>query len=106
MSKNSADSSFWQKSSSGRMSLLGYLSLAFGIIGTGCCCCIWLDGAPLRSVTHDWHQAFEVPAGAAGELVVRYDPPLPIPWRGFTPGRTDPNICPGKQGRRDRGEVV
>jgi hypothetical protein len=43
----------------------------------------WLDGAPLRSVTYDWHQAFEVPAGAAGHLVVRYDPPLPIPWRGL-----------------------
>jgi hypothetical protein len=29
-----------------RMNLLGYLSLAFGIIGTGCCCCPWLNGAP------------------------------------------------------------
>ena len=28
------------------MNLLGYLALAFGIIGTGCCCCPWLDGAP------------------------------------------------------------
>ena len=28
------------------MNLLGYLSLIFGIIGTGCCCCPWLNGAP------------------------------------------------------------
>jgi hypothetical protein len=28
------------------MNLLGYLSLGFGILGTGCCCCPWLNGAP------------------------------------------------------------
>jgi hypothetical protein len=28
------------------MNLLGYLALAFGILGTGCCCCPWLNGAP------------------------------------------------------------
>jgi hypothetical protein len=30
----------------GRQNLLGWLSLSFSIIGTGCCCCPWLDGAP------------------------------------------------------------
>jgi hypothetical protein len=28
------------------MNLLGYLALVFGIVGTGCCCCPWLNGAP------------------------------------------------------------
>ncbi|WP_156252414.1 glycosyltransferase [Pseudactinotalea terrae] len=47
----------------------------------------WLDGDQLRAVTHGWQQAFEVPAGVSGELVVRYDDPLATPWRiviGFT----------------------
>jgi hypothetical protein len=26
--------------------LFGWLSLIFAVIGTGCCCCPWLDGAP------------------------------------------------------------
>ncbi|HEX6682062.1 MAG TPA: hypothetical protein VF062_04680 [Candidatus Limnocylindrales bacterium] len=30
----------------GKRNLLGWLSLIFGIIGTGCCCCWFLDGAP------------------------------------------------------------
>jgi hypothetical protein len=30
----------------GNNNLLGWLALAFGIIGTGCCCCWFLDGAP------------------------------------------------------------
>lgn len=30
----------------GANNLLGWLALAFGIIGTGCCCCPWLNGAP------------------------------------------------------------
>jgi hypothetical protein len=30
-----------------RLNLLGYLSIVFGVIGTGCCCCPWLNGAPL-----------------------------------------------------------
>ncbi len=29
-----------------RLNLLGYLSIVFGVIGTGCCCCPWLNGAP------------------------------------------------------------
>ncbi|WP_157631405.1 DUF4190 domain-containing protein [Catelliglobosispora koreensis] len=29
-----------------KANLLGYLSLVFGIIGTGCCCCPWINGAP------------------------------------------------------------
>lgn len=29
------------------MNLLGYLSIVFGVLGTGCCCCPWLNGAPL-----------------------------------------------------------
>lgn len=29
------------------MNLLGYLSLAFGVLGPLCCCCPWLTGAPL-----------------------------------------------------------
>ncbi|MGO1560663.1 Glycosyl transferase, family 2 [Actinomycetales bacterium JB111] len=33
-----------------------------------------LDGVPLRSVTHDWQQAFAVPAGSGGELVVEHGP--------------------------------
>ena len=33
-------------SSEGRRNLLGWLSFSFGIVGTGCCCCPWLDGAP------------------------------------------------------------
>jgi hypothetical protein len=41
----------------------------------------WLDGAPLRSVSHGWQQAFQVPAGAGGDLVVRFDDPLAGPWR-------------------------
>lgn len=39
-----------QSSMLGRMggpnNLLGWLALVFGIIGTGCCCCWFLDGAP------------------------------------------------------------
>ena len=30
----------------GKQNLFGWLSLAFAILGTGCCCCPWLDGAP------------------------------------------------------------
>jgi hypothetical protein len=30
----------------GKRNLLGWLALVFGIIGTGCCCCWFLDGAP------------------------------------------------------------
>jgi hypothetical protein len=30
----------------GQSNLLGWLSLIFGIIATGCCCCWFLDGAP------------------------------------------------------------
>jgi len=30
-----------------RLNLLGYLSIVFGVLGTGCCCCPWLNGAPL-----------------------------------------------------------
>lgn len=41
----------------------------------------WLDGEPLRSVTHDWRQAFQVPPGTGGELVVRYDARLHVPWQ-------------------------
>lgn len=31
----------------GRSNVLGLLSVLFGIVGVGCCCCPWLDGAPL-----------------------------------------------------------
>jgi drug/metabolite transporter (DMT)-like permease len=31
----------------GRSNPLGLLSVLFGIVGVGCCCCPWLDGAPL-----------------------------------------------------------
>ncbi|HEX2355764.1 MAG TPA: DUF4190 domain-containing protein [Micromonosporaceae bacterium] len=31
----------------GRNNLLGLLSVLFGIFGVGCCCCPWLNGAPL-----------------------------------------------------------
>jgi len=30
-----------------KANLLGYLAVLFGVIGTGCCCCPWLNGAPL-----------------------------------------------------------
>lgn len=30
----------------GNNNLLGWLAVLFGIIGTGCCCCWFLDGAP------------------------------------------------------------
>ncbi|MEV0268535.1 DUF4190 domain-containing protein [Hamadaea sp. NPDC050747] len=30
----------------GPNNILGWLALVFGIIGTGCCCCWFLDGAP------------------------------------------------------------
>lgn len=41
----------------------------------------WLDGTPLRSVSVGWQQAFAVPAGSEGRLVVRYDEPAHTPWR-------------------------
>lgn len=41
----------------------------------------WLDGTALRSVSHDWQQAFAVPAGTGGELVIRYETPLQRPWQ-------------------------
>lgn len=41
----------------------------------------WLDGTPLRAVSVGWQQAFAVPPGAQGELVVRYDEPAHTPWR-------------------------
>jgi hypothetical protein len=31
----------------GRNNLFGLLSVLFGIVGVGCCCCPWLNGAPL-----------------------------------------------------------
>jgi hypothetical protein len=31
----------------GRNNLLGLLAVLFGVFGVGCCCCPWLDGAPL-----------------------------------------------------------
>jgi hypothetical protein len=30
----------------GQNNLLGWLAVLFGIIGTGCCCCWFLDGSP------------------------------------------------------------
>ncbi|GAA1617568.1 hypothetical protein GCM10009679_22360 [Saccharothrix algeriensis] len=30
----------------GQHNILGWIGLACGIIGTGCCCCPWLNGAP------------------------------------------------------------
>ena len=30
----------------GKQNLFGWLSFAFAIVGTGCCCCPWLNGAP------------------------------------------------------------
>ncbi|WP_027341715.1 hypothetical protein [Hamadaea tsunoensis] len=30
----------------GHNNVIGWLSVLFGIIGTGCCCCWFLDGAP------------------------------------------------------------
>ena len=29
-----------------KQNLFGWLSLIFAVVGTGCCCCPWLDGAP------------------------------------------------------------
>lgn len=40
-----------------------------------------LDGAPLRSLDVGWQQAFEIPAGASGELTVEYAPTLHRAWR-------------------------
>lgn len=30
----------------GKQNLFGWLSLVFAVLGTGCCCCPWIDGAP------------------------------------------------------------
>lgn len=40
-----------------------------------------LDGKPLRSLDVGWQQAFEIPAGASGELTVEYAPTLHRAWR-------------------------
>ncbi len=34
------------RSGDGKRNLLGWLSLVFGVLGTGCCCCPWLNGLP------------------------------------------------------------
>ncbi|QGH68839.1 hypothetical protein [Pseudactinotalea sp. HY158] len=34
----------------------------------------WFDGQRLRAVQRDWQQAFEIPDGEAGRLIVRYEP--------------------------------
>lgn len=39
----------------------------------------WLDGVPLRAVPHGWQQAFEVPAGAGGDLQVRHESVTHVP---------------------------
>ncbi len=41
----------------------------------------WLGGTPLRSIESDWRQAFAIPDGARGELVVAYQPTWHLPWQ-------------------------
>ncbi|GIG02320.1 hypothetical protein Cci01nite_74130 [Catellatospora citrea] len=40
-----AQGTVYQKAG-GQNNLFGWIALACGIIGTGCCCCPWLNGAP------------------------------------------------------------
>lgn len=40
----------------------------------------WLDGRPLVAAAEGWRQGFTVPAGASGQLEVRYVDPGRVPW--------------------------
>lgn len=40
----------------------------------------WLDGRRLRSVPHDWQQAFEIPGDGSGQLTLRYEPAGTRAW--------------------------